>query len=235
MVTSEGTRLQTSSMRWRLHVSAETKAEDGMELSQNYIFSSATEAGLPSDEEVAAAFQGVIDQVLALREAPIVEPYTGPAILRNRASGVFFHEIFGHRIEGHRQKDVEEGQTFTKKIGKLVLPEFMSVHDNPLQRRFRGIDLRGWYLYDDEGIPPQDVVLVDKGILKTFLLSRRPGGGLCPVQRPRTPPARQGRGRSTGQTSSSVLRSSFRSTSCARCCWLSARSRTSRTACCSRT
>ena len=179
MVTSEGTRLQTSSMRWRLHVSAETKAEDGMELSQNYIFSSATEAGLPSDEEVAAAFQSVIDQVLALREAPIVEPYTGPAILRNRASGVFFHEIFGHRIEGHRQKDVEEGQTFTKKIGKLVLPEFMSVHDNPLQRRFRGIDLRGWYLYDDEGIPPQDVVLVDNGILKTFLLSRSPVEGFA--------------------------------------------------------
>jgi TldD protein len=178
-VTSEGTRLRTGDQRWRVLVSADTKAEDGMELEQSFIFDSATPAKLPSEEEVKAAFEKVIRQVLALRSAPIVEPYTGPAILRNRASAVFFHEIFGHRIEGHRQKDVEEGQTFTKMVGQPVLPNFLSVVDDPTRARFKDVDLRGYYQYDNEGVRAQAVELVDKGILKTFLMSRSPVSGFA--------------------------------------------------------
>jgi TldD protein len=174
MVTSEGTRLQTGRKLFRVAVTAGTKAEDGMGLSQTYIFNASSEQGLPSAADVAAAFQKVILQVLALREAPLVEPYTGPAILRNRASGVFFHEIFGHRIEGHRQKDVEEGQTFAKKVGEQILPEFITVHDNPTLARFGDEDLRGYYKFDEEGVAAQDVRLVEGGVLKTFLMSRSP-------------------------------------------------------------
>ncbi|MBM3836393.1 MAG: TldD/PmbA family protein [Verrucomicrobia bacterium] len=174
VVTSEGTRLKTAAERFRVVLSASTKAEDGMDLSQSYIFNCASEAGLPSEEIVREAFQKVIEMVLALRAAPLVEPYTGPAILLNRASGVFFHEIFGHRIEGHRQKDVEEGQTFTKMVGKPILPEFLSVTDDPTQPRFGAEDLRGFYRFDDEGVPASRVDLVENGVLKTFLLSRSP-------------------------------------------------------------
>ncbi|MEM7166377.1 MAG: metallopeptidase TldD-related protein [Planctomycetota bacterium] len=174
MATSEGTRLQTGRELWRVAVSASTKADDGMELSQSHLFSASSEGKLPSEEAVLAAFQGVIDQALALREAPVVEPYTGPAILLNRASGVFFHEIFGHRIEGHRQKSVEEGQTFTKMVGKSVLPDFLSVIDDPTRKEVAGVDLRGHYRYDDEGVLGSRVDLVKSGILQTFLLSRSP-------------------------------------------------------------
>ncbi len=177
MASSEGTRLQTAQTRYRVTISASTKAEDGMDIGQNFDFNAATPDKLPSVERISAAFKRVMDQVLALRAAPLAEPYTGPAILRNRASAVFFHEIFGHRIEGHRQKDVTEGQTFTKRIGKPVLPEFISVFDDPTRRRFGDIDLRGYYLFDDEGVPGTNVTLVDKGILKTFLLSRSPVKG----------------------------------------------------------
>lgn len=177
MVSSEGTRLRTGRKLLRVVVSANTRADDGMDLSQSFIFDAATEEGLPSEDAMSAAFEKVIDQVLALREAPLVEPYVGPAILLNRASGVFFHEIFGHRIEGHRQKDVEEGQTFTKMVGKPVLPAFMTVYDDPTQARFNGADLRGFYRFDDEGVPSSRVDLVVEGILKTFLLSRSPVEG----------------------------------------------------------
>jgi TldD protein len=177
MVTSEGTRLQTRETRFRITLQAATKAEDGMELGQSFDFNAAREEGLPSETEIEAAFLGVINQVLALRAAPLVEPYTGPAILRNRASGVFFHEIFGHRIEGHRQKDVTEGQTFTKKIGQSVLPEFITIYEDPTARREGSIDLRGYYKFDDEGVKATKVTLVDAGILKTFLLSRSPVQG----------------------------------------------------------
>jgi predicted Zn-dependent protease len=174
MVTSEGTRLQTGQKLLRVVVSAATKADDGMNLNQNFIFDAASEDKLPGEAEIAAALKKVIEQVLALREAPLVEPYIGPAILMNRASGVFFHEIFGHRMEGHRQKDVDEGQTFAKKVGEQVLPEFIGVHDDATMARFGDVDLRGYYKYDDEGVGARDVLLVESGVLKTFLMSRSP-------------------------------------------------------------
>lgn len=174
MVSSEGVRIQYGQRFFRVIVSASTKAEDGMELEQNFIFDSCCEAKLPSEREVADAFKKVLTQVLALRAAPLVEPYVGPAILLNRASAVFFHEIFGHRIEGHRQKDVEEGQTYAKKVGELILPDFLTVRDDPTQAEFGGKDLRGCYKFDDEGVAPSNVKLVDQGVLKTFLMSRSP-------------------------------------------------------------
>jgi predicted Zn-dependent protease len=173
-VNSEGSRIQTGQKLFRVNVTASTKAEDGMDLDQTFLFNASTEDALPSDDEITKAFQKIIDQVLALRDAPIIEPYSGPAILVNRASAVFFHEIFGHRIEGHRQKDVDEGQTFTKKLGEPILPEFLSVLDDPSLARFGDEDLRGYYKFDDEGMPAEKVVLVDKGVLKNFLMSRSP-------------------------------------------------------------
>jgi predicted Zn-dependent protease len=177
IVTSEGTRLQTAQTRYRITLTAATRADDGMELSQSSDFNAASQDGLPDVAEIESAFRKAIQQVLALRQAPLAEPYIGPALLRNRASGVFFHEIFGHRIEGHRQKDVTEGQTFTKKIGQPVLPSFIDVTDDPTLKRLGTIDLRGFYRFDDEGVEAQAVKLVDDGVLKTFLLSRSPVKG----------------------------------------------------------
>ncbi len=174
IVTSEGTRLETSETRYRVTLSAGTKAEDGMDLNQMADFNAAKPDGLPDDATMEKAFREVLDQVMALRNAPLAEPYIGPAILRNRASGVFFHEIFGHRIEGHRQKDVTEGQTFTKKLHQQILPDFISVYDDPTLARISDTDLRGHYLYDDEGVRSSRVALVKNGVLETFLMSRRP-------------------------------------------------------------
>ncbi len=79
----------------------------------------------------------------ALRAAPVAEPYDGPALLSGRAAAVFFHEVLGHRLEGHRQKDEEEGQTFTKKMGQEVLPNFLSVVDDPTTKQIDGVKLGG--------------------------------------------------------------------------------------------
>lgn len=177
IVTSEGTRVQSSQTRYRVTLQGATKADDGMTLSHSDDFNAADPSRLPDEKTLADAFRRVLDQLVALRAAPLAQPYTGPAILRNRASGVFFHEIFGHRIEGHRQRDVAEGQTFTKKVGKQILPTFLSVIDDPTMPKFGDIDLRGHYLFDDEGVPASRVTLVEGGILKTFLMSRTPVEG----------------------------------------------------------
>jgi predicted Zn-dependent protease len=177
LVNSEGTSIQHGRGSWRLSIYARTKADDGMELYRFEAFDSHTDDRLPSDEKVRETIDTMVKDLKALRAAPVIDPYTGPAILSGRASGVFFHEIFGHRIEGHRQKSDSEGQTFTKKVDQPILPDFISVIDDPTTERIGGIDLNGYYKYDDDGVPAQKVTVVDKGILKNFLMSRSPISG----------------------------------------------------------
>ncbi len=177
IVNSEGTKIQTGDKYIRLQLSCEGKADDGMDLRRYTGFDADDINKLPRDEEVLEAIHKMVNELLALREAPLVEPYAGPAILVNRASGVFFHEIFGHRVEGHRQKSEMEGQTFAKKVGERILPEFISVYDDATQKEHNGTFLRGYYKYDDEGVKTQKVTVVEDGVLKNFLMSRSPVEG----------------------------------------------------------
>src|SRR5262252_1169468 len=177
LVNSEGAAIQHGRSSVRLSIYARTKAEDGMELYRFEAFDGYTLDRLPSDEKVRQTIDAMVKDLQALRAAPVIEPYTGPAILSGRASGVFFHEIFGHRIEGHRQKNESEGQTFTKNVNQSVLPDFISVIDDPTMERIGGIDLNGHYAFDDDGIPAQKVSVVERGILKNFLMSRSPISG----------------------------------------------------------
>jgi TldD protein len=172
--STEGTRLQFGRGFARIVITAHGKAEDGMDLQTFDSFEAVDASGLPKDDAIAAAVERVAKDLTALLQAPVVDPYVGPAIFSGKASGVFFHEIFGHRVEGHRQKDESEGQTFTKMVGSKVLPEFLSVVFDPTRRKIANVDLNGWYDYDDEGIKARPVTVVEKGILKTFLLSRSP-------------------------------------------------------------
>ncbi len=173
-VNSEGAQVQTSQVVYRLSISAFTKAEDGMELPRYESFAAFAPVNLPDDATVLALVGKMIDDLEALRRAPIISPYTGPAVLSGRASGVFFHEVFGHRIEGHRQKREEEGQTFKKKIDEQILPPSFSVHFDPTRKRFNGYDLLGAYSYDNQGVRAQRVSVVENGIFKRFLMSRSP-------------------------------------------------------------
>jgi len=174
LVNSEGSRIQTGSTRIRILMNARAQAEDGMHLQRTATFEAHTSEQLPSRESLVERATELRTELLALLQAPIAEPYTGPAILDGRAAGVFFHEIFGHRLEGHRQKDDLEGQTFSDKLGKMVLPRFLDVVDDPSVSELLGIPLSGHYFVDDEAVAGQKVVLVDKGKLKAFLLGRSP-------------------------------------------------------------
>src|SRR6202022_642681 len=131
-------------------------------------------AGLPSEADLNAKIDKIAADLKDLRKAPAAEPYDGPALLSGRAAAVFFHEVLGHRMEGHRQKDEDEGQTFTKKVNKEVLPTFLSVSDDPTIRELGGVKLAGFYEYDNEGSPAQRVDVIQNGILKNFLMSRMP-------------------------------------------------------------
>jgi TldD protein len=177
-VNSEGAVIQTSQPLFRLFISANTKASDGMELPRYESYFGFSEKDLPDDATVMKAVDKMIHDMEALRVAPVVDTYTGPAILSGRASGVFFHEIFGHRVEGQRQKNSDDAQTFKKKIGQPVLAKEFSVYFDPTTRRLANTDLAGSYLYDNQGVKARRVAVVEGGVLKTFLMSRKPVEGI---------------------------------------------------------
>jgi len=177
VLDTEGTVVQAGRNYVRVFAEANARADDGMELERFETFDAASFGSLASATEMDRAIDSMIADLRALRRAPLADPFIGPAILEGRAAGVFFHEIFGHRVEGHRQKNDEEGQTFAKKIGEPIMPSFISVYDDPTLARVGDVDLNGFYRFDDEGVVAQRASLVDGGVLKGFLLSRSPTRG----------------------------------------------------------
>ena len=174
LVSSEGTTIATPSASTRMVIEAQTRASDGMELLRVETFQAPSASGLPSEADLIAKIDKMALDLRDLRKAPVAEPYDGPALLSGRAAAVFFHEVLGHRMEGHRQKDEDEGQTFTKKVNQEVLPTFLSVTDDPTVKELGGVKLAGFYEYDNEGSPAQRVAVIQDGILKNFLMSRMP-------------------------------------------------------------
>jgi TldD protein len=173
-LTSEGTQLQYGQIRYRLELFIQGKAPDGMDLERYYNFDWVNPSDAPDDKAVFAAGATMRKELEGLVAAPINEPSVGPALLTGRAAAVFFHEVFGHRDEGHRQKDVSEGQTFAKKVDQPILPDFLSIVDDTTMRKLGSTDLLGYYEYDDEGVKAHRVTLVDHGVLKDFEMSRSP-------------------------------------------------------------
>ena len=174
LVSTEGTKIVTADAIFRIMIEAETRADDGMQLMRVETFQFSDPAKFPSEAEVAATAKQMAQDLSALHAAPLAEPYSGPALLSGRAAAVFFHEVLGHRVEGQRQRGRDEGQTFTKKVNEKILPDFLSVTDDPTLRTLGGTELSGFYRYDDEGSPASRVEVVKDGILKNFLMGRLP-------------------------------------------------------------
>jgi TldD protein len=173
-VNSEGTQIQMSWTSAQLAVSVGVKADDGQNLSRLEQRFARQPADLPGDGEVDKLIKTVTTDLDALHDSPIADPYVGPAILEGRASGVFFHEVFGHRIEGHRQKEQTGGQTFASYVGKDIAPDWLSVYDDAQIQTLNGVQLNGFYRFDDEGVRAQLVKLIDKGKLVGFDMGRNP-------------------------------------------------------------
>ena len=174
-VSSEGSRIVQNKTNVFLRIKGTIRGDKNSQfipLSKTYFAFKLED--LPSEEDLIKDIEVLITTLINLQQAPIAEPYTGPALLHPRASGVFFHEIFGHRIEGHRLKSNYDGQTFKEKIDQRILPKSMSVYFEPTRQTYNDQDLIGYYKYDEEGIKARKVTVVENGYLKAFLMSRSP-------------------------------------------------------------
>jgi len=174
IVTTEGTELVNERLIYGLHLMATSRADDGLLISHSKSFYGADQKELPDDVALTKSTDELMREVAALRSAPMLDPYNGPAILLPEAAGVFFHEALGHRLEGERQNSNSEGATFKGQVGKPILPTFISVLDDPSLSSVGSVSLNGHYEFDDEGVPSRPLVLVDKGVLRDYLKSRTP-------------------------------------------------------------
>jgi predicted Zn-dependent protease len=176
-VNSEGTQVVADRVIYSAQLQAAGRAKDGQLLSHEKFFYGRSPEDLPGEDKLSATLDQLVAELTALRKAPVIDPYTGPALLMEEAAGVFFHETVGHRLEGERQNDDKEGRTFKGQVGKRVLPEFLSVIDDPTARAAGGLPLNGYYTYDDEGVAARPVTLIRRGVLRDYLKSRTPISG----------------------------------------------------------
>lgn len=173
-VDSVGTRLRIPEQRARLNYTIEGQTQDGTKLARSGFYIVLQEDQLPSEEKLLTDVQTSLAELETLLNAPEADPITVPAILKNRAMAVFVHEVLGHRVEGHRQKEDSFGKTFTDKIGQEVVSPLLTIVDDATMPSFDGEPLRGFYYYDSEGVKARPVTLVENGILKGFLMSSTP-------------------------------------------------------------
>ncbi len=93
-----------------------------------------------------------------------------PVILDQELAGVFIHEAVGHAVEADH---VIEGNSILEgKIGKQIAAPCITVYDDPSLHEF------GYYPFDDEGAESKKTVLIQDGVLKSFLHSRESAGKL---------------------------------------------------------
>lgn len=181
---TEGAEVRISERLMFLEVRARALAPNGMMLRDSVVFASRSFTGLPTNAQMSLGIREIGDGLAALVQAPPADPYTGPVLFEARAAAQMFAELLGRNL-GLRRKPVSEpGQPLPSptnelegRIGSQILPAWMDVVDDPTQTELRGKPLFGHYLVDLDGVAPKPLSLVEKGVLKTYLLTRQPVGG----------------------------------------------------------
>jgi TldD protein len=187
LMTSEGTTIRSSHTIAAIEAALDTQADDGMPLHNYYAFYTARPESLPDPKTVAKGLADAATQLMALRASPLVPDYTGPVLFDPSAAGSTIAQVLAASLSGARPPlsmvtrydEVMESMggrsEWTGRVGTRVLPNTVSLIDDPTLKDFQGQPLLGGYDVDDEGVPGQKVTLVDNGMLRGLLMSRRPG------------------------------------------------------------
>jgi len=182
LVNGEGTRIRQPFTVAGLVVRASTQAEDGMQLAHYAPFYARELSGLPSEPDLLAAARKLAEELSALRAAPVLERYVGPVLFTGPAAAEVFLQLLAPELSGQRPPLAEDDRTaarlpqgrIAERVGRKILPLFLSAVDDPTRSDYAGRALLGSYRYDEQGVAAQRVSLVEKGILRSLLMSRRP-------------------------------------------------------------
>jgi hypothetical protein len=180
-VNSEGTSYTRDTASVSIRISAETQAVDGMPLTDFDVVYARSIDELPSREELTRRIRALGARMDKLRTAKVLENYTGPVLFEGQAAGEIVSQGLANALLGVPRVVVEDTRItgmfgtdggFMSKIGSRVLPDSISIVDNPTLREFHGAALLGGYQVDEDGVKGQSTQLISTGILKTLLHSR---------------------------------------------------------------
>jgi predicted Zn-dependent protease len=171
-VNSEGSRLVHGQVVWSIDCYLWLLSPRGDAFPWTISHVVADPAELPSATELNREIRRAVDRLRRLSEVPTLHSFSGPALLEPVPAGLLMHEAIGHRLEGNRLLSPGEGQTFKDALGRKVLPEFLTVRDDPRLERFQKRSLVGHYPWDDEGVEAQDARLIDHGHLRGYMTTR---------------------------------------------------------------
>lgn len=177
IVDTEGSRVREVREAIRLMVMVNGVADDGEDLSVFHAWDVRHVDQLPDMAEARKRVWKMGDELLDLLQAKRGDAWRGPILLSGRAAAVFTHEVMGHRVEADRLRDDDEGKTYLSMVGQKVMPEWISIVDDPTLESWDGVPLRGHYRFDDEGVPAQPAPIVEDGTFVGFLKGRRPVPG----------------------------------------------------------
>jgi TldD protein len=184
LITSEGSVQRTPDQLSEIRVRAAAQTPDGMMLHDTLVFPAENVQSLPAEDEMSRGVRQVADELRALAKAPVADEYSGPVLFEPEAAAQLFAQALGDNVRATRRPVSDPGRAspylpseFESKIGSRVLPDWMDVVDDATQKDWRGHKLLGHYDVDMEGVPPKPVALIEKGILKSFVLSRQPVKG----------------------------------------------------------
>jgi hypothetical protein len=191
-VNSEGTSYIRSEPLIKVEVAARTHAPDGVPITNSFTVFGRTAADLPARDALLERTRQMSALILKLRSASSLDRYNGPVLFEGAAAGEVFMQQFGSRLAASRAPvsdnpqfglvfnqmlDRLGGASFQDKLGARVMPDFISVRDDPSQSTFNGTALMGHSAVDDDGVKTRATVLIDHGILKSLLTSRVPVRG----------------------------------------------------------
>lgn len=181
IVNSEGTELRLPEDVAYVRAEAQTLAPDGTTVRDALVAQAFHTDGLPSEDVLSREVKALGENVTALSEAPLGEAYDGPVLFEAPAAAQLFGQLLGDNLKITRKPVSDPGRPpryspseLENRIGSRILPDWMDVVDDATQTEYRGHALIGHYLYDMEGVAPAPLTLVEKGVLKTFLLTRTP-------------------------------------------------------------
>jgi microcin-processing metallopeptidase PmbA/TldD-like protein len=178
LVSSEGTVARTGKNTFLLQLNGAAQATDGMRLNRNPFWMTARAEELPSHDALVGESKTMLDTLTALRQAPIVEEeYRGPVLFAPDAADDVVASMIGANVLGRKPQLGRPNRTtgaFGTSYKTRVLPNFLSVVDDPIMKDFQGKSLVGSYDVDDEGVKAQPVTLIDSGTLTNYLLGRQP-------------------------------------------------------------
>ncbi len=173
-LNSEGSDIWSQSTVYELRCSLWYLKPRGEGISQEISLITGKTSDLPSEKDFIRMVQERIKLLLDIQSSSKMNSYSGPVLLDPEPSGVFFHEVVGHRLEGSRLLSREEGATFLDLRGKQVAPEYIDMIDDPLQKSFQGKAMIGHFAHDDEGNHSKRTILIENGKLKNFLSTSAP-------------------------------------------------------------